>query len=136
MLAFLRRIKYFKGLLFLTTNAYGQIDPTFISRAHIAIEYNDLNAESIKKIWNVFFQKLAKERAGKIEIACDVEKWILETTVENYYRFNGRHIRNTLQTAIALAEFEAEEGPDYSPEMVIFVTKYHFKRVLDLITKS
>lgn len=46
--AFLRRMEYFKGLLFLTTNRVGQIDDAFISRVHVAIGYDKLNVETKK----------------------------------------------------------------------------------------
>lgn len=121
-------MEYFKGLLFLTTNRVGQIDDAFISRVHVAIEYDKLTAETRKKIWNGFFQNLAKERAGRIQIALDAKKWVLETTGEKQEQLNGRDIRNAFQTAITLAEFENEEDPDYSPEMVIVVTKDHSQR--------
>lgn len=134
-LAFLRHMEYFKGLLFLTTNRVGQIDDAFISRVHVAIGYDRLNAETSKRIWNGFFQKLARERAGKIQVALDAKKWVLETTEESQVQLNGRDIRNALQTAITLAEFEIEEDPDYSPEMVIVVTKDHFQRVLEMSNK-
>ncbi|KAL4917034.1 P-loop containing nucleoside triphosphate hydrolase protein [Aspergillus aurantiobrunneus] len=129
--AFLRRMEYFKGLS-LTTNRVGQIDDAFISRVHIAIGYNTLNGETRKKIWNGFLQQLARERAGKIQIAPDAKKWVLETTGESQVQLNGRDIRNALQTAITLAEFECEEDPDYSPEMVTVVTQDHFQRVLEM----
>lgn len=128
-------MEYFKGLLFLTTNRVGQIDDAFISRVHVAIGYNALNAETRKKIWHGFFQKLARERAGKIQIALDAKKWVLETTGEGQAQLNGRDIRNALQTAITLAKFESEEDADYSPEMVIVVTKDHFQRVLEMSNK-
>ncbi|KAE8556235.1 hypothetical protein EYB25_000935 [Talaromyces marneffei] len=133
--AFLRRMEYFKGLLFLTTNRVGQIDDAFISRVHVAIGYDKLNVETKKRIWTGFFQKLAKERAGKIQVALDAKKWVLETTGNSQAQLNGRDIRNALQTAITLAEFESEEDPDYSPEMVIVVTKDHFQRVLEMSNK-
>lgn len=135
VLAFLRRMEYFKGLLFLTTNRVGQIDDAFISRVHVAIGYDKLNAETRKKIWNGFFQKLARERAGKIQIAPDAKKWVLATTGERQAQLNGRDIRNALQTAITLAEFESEEDPDFSPAMAIVVTKDHFQRVLEMSNK-
>lgn len=128
-------MEYFKGLLFLTTNRVGQIDDAFISRVHVAIGYDKLNAETRKRIWNGFFQKLARERAGKIQIAPDAKKWVLQTTGENQVQLNGRDIRNALQTAITLAEFESEEDPDYTSEMVIIVTKDHFQRVLEMSNK-
>ncbi|MCJ1386225.1 hypothetical protein MMC17_009351 [Xylographa soralifera] len=131
--AFLRRMEYFQGLLFLTTNRVGQIDDAFISRVHVAIEYKILTPEDRKRIWNGFFKKLVKERAGKIQIAADAKRWVLEAAGTGEAAFNGRDIRNALQTAIALAESDCEEDPDFdSSKETIVVLKDHFQRVLEI----
>ncbi|KAG5791164.1 hypothetical protein H9Q69_009775 [Fusarium xylarioides] len=131
--AFLRRMEYFKGLLFLTTNRVGQIDDAFISRVHIAIGYQALDEETRRKVWSGFFRKLVRERAGKVQIAPDAKKWVLETAGET--NLNGRDIRNALQTAITLAEFESEEDPDYDSALVTVVTKAHFQKVLEMCNR-
>ncbi|EGU83598.1 hypothetical protein FOXB_05846 [Fusarium oxysporum f. sp. conglutinans Fo5176] len=131
--AFLRRMEYFKGLLFLTTNRVGQIDDAFISRVHVAIGYQALNEETRRKVWSGFFRKLVRERAGKVQIASDAKKWVLETAGET--SLNGRDIRNALQTAITLAEFESEEDPDYDAALVTVVTKAHFQKVLEMCNR-
>lgn len=134
--AFLRRMEYFTGLLFLTTNRVGQIDDAFVSRVHIAIGYTTLNGEDRKKIWNGFFQKLIRERAGKIQISPAAKSWVLEMAESGKAQLNGRDIRNALQTAITLAEAEAEEDPDYAASnMTIIVDLPHFQRVLDISYK-
>ncbi|KAF5249410.1 hypothetical protein FANTH_5291 [Fusarium anthophilum] len=127
--AFLRRMEYFKSLLFLTTNRVGQIDDAFISRVHVAIGYQALDGETRGKVWNGFFRKLVRERAGKVQIAPDAKKWVPDTAGET--SLNGRDIRNALQTAITLAEFESEENPDYDAALVTVVTKAHFQKVLE-----
>jgi hypothetical protein len=126
-------MEYFKGLLFLTTNRVGQIDDAFISRVHIAIGYPSLGEEARRKVWNGFFRKLVRDRAGKIQIAPDAKAWVLETAGET--QLNGRDIRNALQTAITLAEFENEEDPDYDETLVTIVTKTHFQKVLDMCNR-
>ncbi|KLO90821.1 TOB3 (member of AAA-ATPase family) [Fusarium fujikuroi] len=131
--AFLRRMEYFKGLLFLTTNRVGQIDDAFISRVHVAIGYQALDEETRRKVWSGFFRKLVRERAGKVQIAPDAKKWVLETAGET--NLNGRDIRNALQTAITLAEFESEEDPDYDTALVTVVTKAHFQKVLEMCNR-
>ncbi|KAK7913971.1 hypothetical protein PG985_011674 [Apiospora marii] len=134
--AFLRRMEYFKGLLFLTTNRVGQIDDAFISRVHVAIGYNALSPKDRTKIWEGFFRKLAKERAGKIQISPGAKKWVLEKAMTGEAQLNGRDIRNALQTAITLAEAECEEDLDFDAEtMCIIVDKTHFQRVLDITNK-
>lgn len=136
MKAFLRRMEYFKGLLFLTTNRVGQIDDAFISRVHVAIGYKPLSAEGRVKIWQGFFRKLAKERAGKIQISPAAKRWVLEKAESGQAQLNGRDIRNALQTAITLAEAEGEEDPDFDPKtMAVVVDQNHFERVLDISNK-
>ena len=135
-LAFLRRMEYFKGLLFLTTNRVGQIDDAFISRVHLAIGYNTLSPQDRSSIWGGFFRKLAKEQAGKIQISAAARKWVLEKAKSGQAQLNGRDIRNALQTAITLAEAEAEEDPDFDPDrMTIVVDQSHFERVLEISNK-
>lgn len=126
-------MEYFKGLLFLRTNRVGQIDDAFISRVHIAIGYPSLSEDARRKVWNGFFRKLVRDRAGKIQIAPDAKAWVLETAGET--QLNGRDIRNALQTAITLAEFESEEDPDYDETLVTIVTKAHFQKVLDMCNR-
>ena len=129
-------MEYFRGLLFLTTNRVGQIDDAFVSRIHVAIGYKPLTSESRKRIWNGFFKKLVKERAGKIQIAADAKKWVLERAETREVVSNGRDIRNALQTAIALAESECGEDPDFdSSKETIIVLKSHFQRVLEITDK-
>jgi hypothetical protein len=127
-------MEYFNGLLFLTTNRVGQIDDAFISRVHVAISYPPLTPDIRRKIWNGFFKKLVKERAGKIKVALNAKKWVLEN-VDAQDEMNGRDIRNALQTAIRLAEFEALDDPDHDASESIVVEEAHFRRVLDMSNK-
>ncbi|KAK7983241.1 hypothetical protein PG989_010643 [Apiospora arundinis] len=134
--AFLRRIKYFSDLLFLTTNRVGQIDDAFISRVHVAIGYDALTPESRSKIWQGFFRKLARERAGKIQISPAAKKRVLEKAISGEPQLNGRDIRNALQTAITLAEAECDEDPEFEPDtMTIIVDQSHFQRVMEITSK-
>ncbi|KAK8064511.1 p-loop containing nucleoside triphosphate hydrolase protein [Apiospora phragmitis] len=133
---FLRRMEYFKGLLFLTTNRVGQIDDAFISRVHVTIGYNALSPEDRAKIWEGFFRKLGTERAGQIQISPAAKKWVREKAISGEAQLNGRDIRNALQTAISLAEAECEEDPDFDEEkMTIIVDQSHFQRVMDITNK-
>lgn len=135
--AFLRRAEYFNGLLFLTTNRVGQIDDAFISRIHVAIHYKDLAGEDLARIWKGFFAKLAKDKSVKIRIQPAAKNWVIECFAKGDFKhFNGRDIRNALQTAITLAEFEHEEdarGEDAQTDMPVTISKAHFERVFSLI---
>ncbi|KAJ5335437.1 hypothetical protein N7452_007840 [Penicillium brevicompactum] len=108
-------------------------DDAFISRIHIAIEYQKLNEETRRKVWNGFFRKLKADRTSKIQIELGAKKWILDTAGET--QLNGRDIRNALQTAITLAEFERQEDPEDDEFQVTVVTTAHFQKVLEMVNQ-
>ncbi|KAH8805260.1 P-loop containing nucleoside triphosphate hydrolase protein [Xylogone sp. PMI_703] len=131
---FLRKTEYFSGMLFLTTNRVGLVDDAFISRAHIVIEYEALSDESRKSIWETFFAKLRKETKGKIVVSNKAKNYIFQNDDIKNLKWNGREIRNALQTAITLAQYDAHEdrGTDYNPDEPISITEDHFNRVADM----
>ncbi|KAI6913477.1 hypothetical protein KC318_g2294 [Hortaea werneckii] len=141
--AFLRRMEYFRGLLFLTTNRVGQIDDAFVSRVHMAIGYKKLSPEFRRNIWEGFFRKLERERAGKVLVGRSAKKFVLTSEWVEEIELNGRETRNVLQTAIALAEFESIEAAGASGErgtasaspQVVVVEEDHFRRVLKMSEK-
>ncbi|GAB1729922.1 hypothetical protein NU195Hw_Modified_191t1 [Hortaea werneckii] len=141
--AFLRRMEYFRGLLFLTTNRAGQIDDAFVSRVHMAIGYERLTPDFRRNIWEGFFRKLERERAGKILVGPSARKFVLHSDEAQKIELNGREIRNALQTAITLAEFESaeaagasgEDGATASSAQIVVVEEDHFRRVLKMSEK-
>ncbi|ROW07796.1 hypothetical protein VMCG_03584 [Cytospora schulzeri] len=109
---FLRALEYYRGVLFLTTNRVESFDPAFTSRIHVALHYKRLSDQDRARIWANNFDRLERDSQGKVYVthgardyACDGEG---DNDV-NKLRWNGREIRNALQTAVALAETEAEE---------------------------
>lgn len=133
--AFLRRMEYFRGLLFLTTNRVGQIDDAFMSRVHVAIGYEPLTAEARNTIWKGFFSKLEKERNSEIRVGKAAKRFILESEEVQKIELNGREIRNALQTAITLAEYETLESGNATASDLVLVEEDHFRRVLTMSQK-
>ncbi|KAI7306926.1 hypothetical protein KC326_g7763 [Hortaea werneckii] len=141
--AFLRRMEYFRGLLFLTTNRVGQIDDAFVSRVHMAIGYERLSPDFRRNIWEGFFRKLERERAGRILVGPSAKKFVLHSDEVQKIELNGREIRNALQTAITLAEFESIEaagasgqnGTTSASSQLVIVEEDHFRRVLKMSEK-
>lgn len=142
---FLRRMEYFRGLLFLTTNRVGQIDDAFLSRVTVVLQYDHLTDDTRKKIWAGFFKKLqqgSERKAGKgddsednrkIEIDRYAESYILNDPEVKDLKWNGREIRNALQTAISLANYKAvKEGKATN---LIVIDEAHFKSVVDMSKK-
>ncbi|KAL4780122.1 hypothetical protein BJX76DRAFT_361130 [Aspergillus varians] len=55
---FLRKLEYYEGVLFLTTNRLMEFDEAVLSRIHLKIKYLELTKDARRKIWEVFFQRL------------------------------------------------------------------------------
>jgi len=49
---FLRKLEYYDGIMFLTTNRVRTIDKTSASRIHMPLRYNELDESARKKVWN------------------------------------------------------------------------------------
>jgi SpoVK/Ycf46/Vps4 family AAA+-type ATPase len=54
---FLRVLEYYQGIMFLTTNLFGDIDDAFRSRIHIHLLYPPLTHENRQKIWEKFMDR-------------------------------------------------------------------------------
>ncbi|KAI3533945.1 hypothetical protein CSPX01_12426 [Colletotrichum filicis] len=130
--AFLGKIEYFGGLLFLTTNRVGHIDDAFMSRVHAVIGFDPLDGTRREKIWDSLLTKLNRERKGVIRISNGAKKFLKTPEVLEYTDWNGREIRNAFQTAIALAEYEAKNASDYDQTQEIIVEAEHFKDVMEM----
>ncbi|KAL8757382.1 MAG: hypothetical protein Q9199_002259 [Rusavskia elegans] len=116
---FLRVLEYYSGILFLTTNKVGHFDEAFKSRIHVSLYYPALNKRSTLKIW-----KMNLERLSKSKKAFELEAEDIYDYARRHYRdlykkgkttWNGRQIKNAFQTAIALAEFEANKKEARKP---------------------
>ncbi|KAF4843503.1 Protein MSP1 [Colletotrichum siamense] len=130
--AFLRKIEYFGGLLFLTTNRVGHIDDAFMSRVHAVIGFDPLDGPRREKIWDSLLAKLNRDRRGEIRISNGAKKFLKTPEVLEYTDWNGREIRNAFQTAIALAEYEAKDASDYDPAQEVIVEAEQFKDVMEM----
>lgn len=111
---FLRALEYYRGVLFLTTNRVESFDPAFTSRIHVALHYQRLGDAERTRIWANNFDRLERDSAGKVYVTPSAREFVFDRRSGgevNGLRWNGREIRNALQTAVALAETEAlDEG--------------------------
>jgi AAA+ superfamily predicted ATPase len=99
---FLRTLEYFNGVLFLTTNRVGTFDQAFQSRIHVTLGLPSLDQQRRISVWAIFLQDLAAKGAitdsqHQALTKRVGEKWSKE-------KLNGRQIRNTVRTALVLAE--------------------------------
>lgn len=106
-------LEYYAGVLFLTTNRIGDFDEAFSSRIHISLYYPPLKRSSTKKIFDLNLRNIQKRvEARGVEISIEHDQ-ILSWATEYWrrhkkMRWNGRQIRNACQTALALAEYDAQ----------------------------
>lgn len=97
---FLRSLEYYAGILFLTTNRVGGIDPAFKSRVHLTLYYPRLDLDATLKLHQVFVGRARAEqqRVGATQFKIK-EKEILRFAKRNYRQlrkeglntWNGRY---------------------------------------------
>ena len=129
---FLRTLEYYNGILFLTTNRVGTLDPAFKSRIHLSLYYPNLTKKASSEIWRNHIQKAKDyfERKGtkyslrKREIIEFSKRHFKDLSGQGSGPWNGRQIRNAFQTAIALSEHEAHVNGG-NPEL----TERHFREI-------
>ncbi|KAJ4387487.1 hypothetical protein N0V93_008079 [Gnomoniopsis smithogilvyi] len=113
---FLRVLEYYAGVLFLTTNRIGDFDEAFSSRIHISLYYPPLTRRSTMKIFDLNL-RLIQQRIEERGVEINIEHQAILTWAADYWkthkkmRWNGRQIRNACQTALALAEYDAQNFP-------------------------
>lgn len=91
----LKHLEYYAGTLMLTTNLSEHIDPAFKSRITMAVHFPEPTEEKMASIWRTLLK-----RAG-------FDQSLIEPHMEKLlgYKVNGREIKNTCSTALALATF-------------------------------
>lgn len=95
---FLRRLEYFGGLSFLTTNRPRSIDPAFESRLDLIIPYPDLDKAARRAVWVTFVSQLDASRGHAIG-SSDYDKLA-------DHKCNGREIKNIVKISAMLAHRE------------------------------
>jgi hypothetical protein len=85
--------------MFLTTNRISAIDSAFKGRIDLILPYYNLDKNARKSVWNNFIKRLGPEAAEVGEEDFDV---LAEDEI------NGREIKNTIKTALVLAERKKE----------------------------
>ncbi|KAI1329343.1 P-loop containing nucleoside triphosphate hydrolase protein [Xylariaceae sp. FL0255] len=115
---FLRALEYYRGVLFLTTNRVQAFDSAFLSRIHVSLHYKNLRDEDRERIWATKIERLESESKGAVRFSTTARDLLLgnpgsssKVLAERLrsLKWNGREIRNSMQTMLALAESEARE---------------------------
>ncbi|KAI8155737.1 ATPase family AAA domain-containing protein 3B [Colletotrichum sp. SAR 10_70] len=140
---FLRVLEYYSGILFLTTNRVGDFDEAFTSRIHMSLYYPELSEEKTRRVFKINMD-LIRERFALKKRQIIIEEMDIGAFATQHYinhpsaRWNGRQIRNACQTALALAEYQAQGGRHdaiMKPDAVINLAVEHFETVRDAYLK-
>ncbi|KAF6837170.1 hypothetical protein CPLU01_03282 [Colletotrichum plurivorum] len=125
---FLRSLEYYAGILFLTTNRVGAIDPAFKSRIQMSLFYPKLDLRVTKELYRKFIKRAKAEQdrtenwafeIRKAEILKFAKEHFKDLTKKNRDTWNGRQIRNAFQTAIALTEHQGKTKKPGEPRPVL-----------------
>lgn len=84
---FLRLLEYHNGVLFLTTNRMGKIDPAIFSRVTVALHYTSEGKH--QQVWHNLLDAAGLDASWALELA--------------NYDINGRQIKNSIRMAQTLA---------------------------------
>lgn len=98
--------RYFRGILFLTTNRVRTFDEAFQSRIHVSLRYQDLSDEARLHIWTAFLKKARTSEMKNASLQLSsTELGLTETELRDISKrkINGRQIKNVVRTASALA---------------------------------
>ncbi|EDN03897.1 predicted protein [Histoplasma mississippiense (nom. inval.)] len=98
---FLRKLEYFEGALFLTTNRVDEFDDAILSRIHYKLKYEDLSREFRREVWRSFLSK-SRTHKGSAQVSDD-ELHKLEGL-----DLSARDIKNLAMIAHALATVDED----------------------------
>lgn len=135
---FLRKLEYYNGILFLTTNRIGKIDQAISSRIHLILHYSRLGRREIESVFRINIERLKQAERQQAEASGQRPLVVVESDVLRFAAdhcdahprgkgaWNGRQIRNAFVVAAALAREESEHQPD---EVQPQLRYSHFKQV-------
>jgi hypothetical protein len=116
---FLRQLEYYRGILFLTTNRVGDIDPAFKSRIHVSLEYEPLDRKRTKKIYKLHLRRIkealelrksAHGTAFKVK-GDEILAWSdqhFKRTSKRHRQWNGRWVSFTLTELKSRSSFTTQ----------------------------
>jgi ribosomal protein L17 len=108
------------------------------------IGYPGLTDDKRNKILETFFDKMIEDtksdtkkggRKRRIKVSRLAKGYLLSHEEVKTVKWNGREIRNSFQTAVALAEYDALHESDREESDPINVELLHFQDIVKLSTK-
>ena len=96
----LRQLEYYRGILFMTTNLFDNIDHAVRSRVRLHIEYRALSATHRMTLWKTFLRQSPivsetspEEHGAELSVVLSEENWKGLAS----WKLNGREIENVVK---------------------------------------
>lgn len=90
---FLKKLEYFSGIVFLTTNRLGSFDQAMKSRIHLALGYAAPDIEARRQIWTRVLGRIPEEEMGIKDINSEIESLLRRISTAGRYRMRRRRHR-------------------------------------------
>jgi SpoVK/Ycf46/Vps4 family AAA+-type ATPase len=114
---FLRKLEYYEGIMFLTTNRVARFDEAILSRTHLMLRYDVLSQDARKQVWRNFLSQ-ATTPFGEAEVTNKE----LEQLASN--KFNGRQVSYLTESpAFGLTENSSLQVKNIMSAAHAFATK-------------
>ncbi|KAL8997627.1 MAG: hypothetical protein Q9169_003175 [Polycauliona sp. 2 TL-2023] len=130
---FLRTLEYFNGILFLTTNRVGTFDQAFQSRIHITLGLPILDQPRRTEVWTIFLQELTKSQKLSPSQLADLRSQAASTWSRQ--ALNGRQIRNSVRTALLVAQRKKETVAEKHFDTVLRIGR-EFESYMNVLRKG
>ncbi|KAL8751378.1 MAG: hypothetical protein Q9199_006461 [Rusavskia elegans] len=130
---FLRTLEYFNGIIFLTTNRVGTFDQAFQSRIHITLGLPILDQPRRTEVWTIFLHELAKSQKLNPSQLADLQSQAVSTWSRQ--ALNGRQIRNSVRTALLVAEKKKETVGEKHFDTVLRIGR-EFESYMNVLRKG
>ncbi|KFA53681.1 hypothetical protein S40293_03868 [Stachybotrys chartarum IBT 40293] len=118
----------YRGVVFLSTSSVRRFDPEILARVHVALHYKDISDQDRERIWLSNFDRVTRETAGAAYVSSAAQAFIWGDDDLRALKWGGREIRNAVQTALTLAETEAQQKGSDS----FVIQEEHLKAVVDM----
>lgn len=92
---FLRSLEYYAGILFLTTNRVGAIDPAFKSRIQMSLFYPTLSLSVTKELYKKFINRAKEEQIETNTYQFEIRKSEILRFAKTHFRDLERRKRDT-----------------------------------------
>ncbi|KAI8932928.1 hypothetical protein NX059_010399 [Plenodomus lindquistii] len=123
---FVGLLEQWKGTLIMTTSRISTFDESVLSRIHMSLFIPPCDDKGSLQLWAHNFDRLLKSNPA-LEMDYATEQYVQYAKEIRTLQWNGRQIRNCLDTALALAQREARLVPGRKAKL----TEQHIRAVVD-----